>query len=360
MSELRCDKSPMECTESKLQKNLIFLQEALKNISDAFLFFDMKGVLKIANPAAFHLFSLTCDSAIGSSYWDLFLDDYFGFSMRESLKFGLSHRLIYKNQRLLKLEITTSFLFATAPLEHGLVIVARDIGAREQLQGRLQQAEQFKKIGEATAQIVHEIRNPLGGIRGFATLLLRDLEQDPHLQEMAKVIIEGTKRLEALVASILHYARPLTVKFNTKDLGLFLKEVAKFVKIDPAFPATIQMILHIPNHSILVPIDADLLKSALLNLIFNAIQAMQEGGVLTLSLFQLEKCCQIVINDTGIGMESAVLNALFSPYFTTKQKGNGFGLIEAEKIIKIHQGSIDVRSQKSKGSTFTITLPLRR
>ncbi|HSX37485.1 MAG TPA: ATP-binding protein [Chlamydiales bacterium] len=359
------NQSRMDCSKHRLQKNQDsvhpnFLQEALKHVSDAFLFFDMSGILKIANASAFQLFSMPGDSAIGSSYWDLFADDYFGFSMRESLRFGLSQRLIYKNQRFLELEITTFFLFKGALFEHGLGIVARDIGERQRLFTLLQQAERLKILGEATAQIAHEIRNPLGGIRGFASLLFRDLKDQIHLQEMAKAIIDATKRLEELVANILHYARPMTPKLNSIDLGRFVKEVAKFVKVDPAFPSSIQMVFHIPNHPILVPIDSDLMKSALLNLIFNAIQAMQNGGILTISLFQLEGCCQIAIHDTGIGMDAEVLNALFSPYFTTKQKGNGLGLIEAEKIIKAHKGSIEVRSQKAKGSTFTITLSLRR
>ena len=120
------------------------------------------------------------------------------------------------------------------------------------------------------------------------------------------------------------------------------------------------MALHIPDSPILAPIDPDALKSALLNLIFNAFQAMPLGGVLTISLLKMETSCQIAVSDTGIGMDEEQQARLFSPFYTTKQKGNGLGLVETGKIIQAHFGSIDVRSQPKQGTTFTLTLPLKR
>ncbi len=354
------DRSARPGLERGIAQSLPFLREALKHVSDAVLFLDLSGRIRLANEAAAKFFSLPVDGTDGSSYWDHFPDDYFGFSMRESLKFALPHRLLYKTQRLLELEIETSFAFLGPPADHGLVIVARNIAERLRLARIANRGDRMKELGELAAQVAHEIRNPLGGIRGFASLLARDLESQPSLQEMAAAIIEGTKTLEKLVAGILHFSRPVRIQPESKDLCALLKEVAKFVKVDPAFPPSVKMALHIPNRPIVAPVDPDALKSALLNLIFNAVQAMPDGGLLTLSLIQLEGCCQIGVQDTGIGMENEVLQSLFSPFFTTKKRGNGLGLVETDKIVKAHNGSIDVRSQPMKGSTFTITLPLRR
>jgi signal transduction histidine kinase len=352
----KLQKSALPVKELSLRN--LFLKEALKNISEAFLFIDMSGTLLVANDAASKFFSLPPDAA-GRKFWDFFEDDYFGFSMRESLKFGLPHRLIYKSHRLLELEISASLLFHGQTDDHGLVLVARDISERLRLQKKAHENDRMKDLGVMSAQVAHEIRNPLGGIRGFASLLFRDLEKEPHLQEMAAAIIDGTKALEKLVAGILHYARPIQLQPESKDLGALIKEVAKFVKVDPAFPPSVKIALHIPNDPILAPVDAAAFKSALLNLIFNAIQAMPNGGEVTLSLIKLEGCCQIGVTDTGIGMDSDTFDHLFSPFFTTKKRGNGLGLVETEKIIKAHRGTIDVRSQPLKGSTFTITLPLK-
>lgn len=343
----------------ELAQCCLFLNEALKNVQDAFMFINLSGTLLVANEAASKFFSLPA-VPVGRKFWDLFADDYFGFSMRESLAFGLARRLIYKSHRPLELEISASFLFVGPLFAHGLALIARDISERLRLQARGHQNDRMRDLGIMAAQVAHEIRNSLGGIRGFASLLSRDLREEPHLKEMAAAIIEGTKALEKLVAGLLHYARPIQLQPETKDLRVLIKETAKFAEVDPSFPPSVKMTLHIPNDPALAPVDGQAFKSALLNLIFNAVQAMPDGGRLTLSLLKVEGCCQIEVADTGIGMDSDTLEHLFSPFFTTKKKGNGLGLVETEKIVKAHRGSIDVRSQIGRGSTFTITLPLRR
>lgn len=254
----------------------------------------------------------------------------------------------------------TSFLLIGPASTHGLVLIARDISEKRATLAKLEQNERMKNLGTLVAQISHDIRNPLGGIRGFASLLVRDLDKQPHMKEMAIAIIEGTKILESRMSHILNYAKPIQLKIESRELGAFLREIGKFVKVDPAFPPNVLLLLHIPNDPVVVPIDSHALKSAMLNLLFNAIQAMPQGGTLSLSLFKLEGCCQIAVTDTGIGIDAETLQKLFSPAFTTKATGNGLGLVEVEKIIKAHQGSIDVRSQPAVGSTFTITLPFRR
>ena len=118
--------------------------------------------------------------------------------------------------------------------------------------------------------------------------------------------------------------------------------------------------IHTPEDPFLAPIDKEALHLALLNLVFNAYQAMPSGGTLTLSLLKIDSCYQIAISDTGIGMSEEQQEKIFSPFFTTKKTGNGIGLSEVEKIIQAHSGTIDVRSIVSKGSTFTLTLPIQR
>ncbi|MBM3184310.1 MAG: hypothetical protein FJZ64_03285 [Chlamydiae bacterium] len=319
----------------------------------------MEGKIQIASEMALKFFSLSEEATLHHLYWDLFEDDFFGFSMKEALNFGIPQRLIYKSHRFLELEISTTFTFSD-PRFQGMILIAKDLTEKQKLKKQISRNEEMKDLGENTAQIVHEIRNLLGGMRGFASLLEKDLHEAPPLQMMASSIIEGVKLLEKLSASILHYARPIQVHPASKEVGAFLKEFAKFIKVDPAFPRQVKMELHIPNDPVLLPLDPEAMKSALLNLAFNAIQAMPNGGVLSISLFKLEGCCQISITDTGVGIAPELLSCLFSPSFTTKKKGNGLGLVETKKIVQAHFGTIDVRSMIGKGSTFTITLPLKR
>ncbi|HEY4255321.1 MAG TPA: ATP-binding protein, partial [Chlamydiales bacterium] len=122
----------------------------------------------------------------------------------------------------------------------------------------------------------------------------------------------------------------------------------------------VKLLLHIPNEPIFVPVDPESLKSALLNLVINSWQAMPKGGTISLSLMKFNTTCQIVLTDTGIGIPEEILEQLFSPLFTTKQAGNGLGLVETKKIVEAHGGTIDVRSRLGMGTTFTITLGLQR
>jgi len=333
-----------------------YLNNILKNISDAVVFIDLEGMITIFNDAAQKLLRAKGEDVLFRKFWEVFGDDSFGFSMREALKFGISHKLLY----LKEMEISTSFIYEGPKAHHGMLLIARDIGEKQKLQLIANRNDRMKELGEMAATIAHEIRNPLGGIRGYASLLYRDLEWNKNLQEMASFIIDGTKSLEKVVSAVLHFSKPIQIQPQTLDLGAYLKQVGKFIRVDPAFPSQVKLAMHIPDAPLLAPFDPEVLKGALLNLIFNAFQAMPQGGILTISLLKMETNCQIAITDTGVGMDEEQLKSLFSPFYTTKQKGNGLGLVETQKIIQAHFGSIDVRSQPGKGTSFTLTLPLKR
>ncbi len=333
-----------------------YLNNILKNISDAILFIDLEGTVTMFNDAAQNLLKIKSEQALFKKFWETFQDETFGFSMREALKFGISHKLLYQKDR----EISTTFVYEGPKVYHGMILVLRDISEKQKLQLIANRNDRMKELGQMAATVAHEIRNPLGGIRGYASLLYRDLKEEQNLQEMAGYIIEGTKSLEKIVSAILHYSKPIQIQPRTLDLGAFLKQIGKFIKVDPAFPSNVKLGMHIPDSPLLAPFDPEALKSAMLNLIFNAFQAMPHGGELLISLLKMDSLCQISVADTGVGIEADQLNHLFSPFYTTKMGGNGLGLVETQKIIQAHFGEIHVRSQMGKGTTFTITLPLKR
>lgn len=350
----RCD-----CVNEDLNRTTSFMNSVLHKISEAILFVSLDGIISIANESANRWLK---KKLVGKKFWDVFSDDMFGFSMREALRYGISHQLLYKTLADLgrELEISTWFLYEGPKSQHGLIVLMRDISERQKLQQMAGRTDRMKELGEMAANVAHEIRNPLGGIRGFATLLYRDLAGQKQLQELAAQVIEGTKSLEKLVTNVLQYARPVQITVQTLDLSQYLKQIARFVKIDPAYPPNVKMELNIPDEPLILPIDPDALKAALLNLLFNALQAMNTGGTLTFSLMKSEAHCQISVADTGTGIREDQLRLLFLPFFTTKHAGTGLGLVEAQKIVQAHGGNIDVRSAVGRGSTFTITLPLKR
>ena len=330
-----------------------FLQHVLEKVSEAVFFFRLDGTIVVANAAAQKLVHRSADGLLLQPFWSVFPDNYFGFSMRETLRYGMAPKQLFLTLLGKELEVASSFLYEG---QQGLVVMLFDLTDRKKCQQALVRTDRMKELGEMAAALAHEIRNPLGAMRGFAMLLVRDLKDHPSMQQMAQNIVEGTKALETAVTSVLQYARPLEIALRTVNLGEKLRDIVKFAKTDPAFPSNIKLICHVPDEVVLAAVDADALKRAVLNLLINGWQAMPNGGTLTLSLVKTNGSCQVVISDTGAGIPEEVLGRMFSPLFTTKQSGNGLGLMETKKIVEAHGGTIDVRSRVNVGTTFTITL----
>jgi PAS domain S-box-containing protein len=354
-----------EITYEKLNCVSLYLKLLLKNINQAIIFINQNHTITLYNEAAEKLLIKKQKDVLFKPFHAFFKDNCFGFSIQNALKYGLSQNLRYLtmktvNNQKVEVEVNTNFVYE-GPKEHqGIIIIINDITEKNELQLIANRNDRMKEIGEITANVAHEIRNPLGGIRGYATLLFRDLSYDKKLQEMTEHIIEGTKTLERFVTTILQYSKPVQIMTEMEDISIIIKNLKKHIEVDPTCPENIQVALHISNEKLFVPIDKDAIKRAFLNLIVNAYQSMLSGGSLTISLLKRDLSCVICISDTGNGISNENINKIFSPFFTTKSKGNGLGLAETQKIIQAHNGRIDVYSKPNYGTTFTITLPLRR
>lgn len=331
----------------------------LNHIQEGVLFLGLDGTILILNDAAKKNLNLSHDP-LGQKFEDVFQDTLFGFSISESLSFGLSHKLIYRRVSGKDLEISSLFFCLGPKTTHGLFVFFRDVTRMEKERIQKTRIDRMAKLGEILSSITHEIKNPLGAIRGYASLLYRNLENDPKLQEMTGYILDGVKSLERMISNVLHFARPMNLSLETHEIGSTLRKFVQFMKMDAACPEKIQWKLHIPNGPILAPLDLEGFKRALFNLCINAYQAMGEQGTLTISLLKTPPHFQITISDTGIGMSEDSIEKLFTPLFTTKHQGNGLGLIEVKKIVEGHFGNLEVRSQKHKGTTFTLTFPLEK
>jgi signal transduction histidine kinase len=248
----------------------------------------------------------------------------------------------------------------TCALGKNLLMIVQDVSAIKKLQALAARHDRMQELGDMVATIAHEIRNPIGGIRGFASLLHRDLQEQPKLQEMAQHIIHGADSLNRLVTNVLNYARPTQLRLEPVELNQLVEELRQHVQADPSLQPSITLEYHPSPTELKALIDPQLIQSALLNLVVNAIQAMPEGGKLTLNISQKGDSALIKVADTGIGIAEENMPKLFTPFFTTRPDGNGFGLAEVKKIVQAHGGTIDVASKEGKGTTFTVHLPLKR
>jgi len=225
-----------------------------------------------------------------------------------------------------------------------------------QTEDQLRRADRLTALGELSAGMAHEIRNPLGSIKGAVEILKDDYATDDAKYEFIQILLKETDRLNNIVQEFLGFARPKQPAFQQADLNEAIESVLTLTaqearktgvrlekRLDPA----------IGKRSL----DAGLLKQAFLNIVLNAIQAMPQGGVLTVESSARDGAIEVKVKDTGMGISEENRRKLFSPFFTTKKNGTGLGLAITYRIIENHRGRIDVASEPGKGTIFTVTIP---
>jgi PAS domain S-box-containing protein len=220
--------------------------------------------------------------------------------------------------------------------------------------------ERLAAIGEVAGMVGHDIRNPLQALTGEVYLIRTDLdsitdaEAKQDITESLDSVDEEINYINKIVADLQDYSRKLTPETTQLDLNQQLSELKKALSI----PQKINLTLNIPPQTRLTA-DPTFLRRALTNLINNAVQAMPDGGDLTINAAQEDSTTCITIQDTGVGIPPEVQAKLFTPMFTTKAKGQGLGLAVVKRLIEAQGGTITFQSQVGRGTTFTIQLPTR-
>jgi len=225
-----------------------------------------------------------------------------------------------------------------------------------QTEEQLRRADRLSALGELSAGMAHEIRNPLGSIRGAAEILQDDYGPDTPKHEFIQILLKETDRLNKIVQEFLSFARPKPPELKQEDVNEVIESVLTLTA-QPVRAARVVVEKRLDRSIGKRDLDAGLLKQAFLNLILNAVQAMPEGGTMTVTSARHDRGIEVNISDTGTGISAENRKRLFSPFFTTKQDGTGLGLAITFRIIQNHRGTIDVDSIPGKGTTFTVRIP---
>jgi len=228
---------------------------------------------------------------------------------------------------------------------------------------KLREAERMAAIGETAAMVGHDLRNPLQGIVGLIYLLEKQVEDMPSeivakqkIAERLESIEDQVAYMDKIVSDLRDYARPVNAGPVPTCVSRLINEVLPLV----AIPPNVQVSVLIPENLPRLMLDPELMKRVFSNLIMNAVQAMPDGGRLTVKAFRESDAAFISVQDTGIGIPEENLSKIFKPLFTTKSKGQGFGLAVCKRIVEAHEGTIDVESELGRGSAFTIKIPLKK
>ncbi len=237
----------------------------------------------------------------------------------------------------------------------GFVYVMDDITRLKRLENERLRNEKLQLMGEMAANIAHEVRNPLGSIELYASLLSRDLEKDAEKKRLAVSIIKGVRTINAVISNTLLFAKEIKVNPSKYVLSDIVDEVVLYLQ-HIIREKKVRFVNRLDeNHTILC--DADMYKQVVMNLIGNSVDAVKEGGLIEATSSMNGETTSLSITDNGSGIDKDMLSRLFMPFQTTKAKGTGLGLSIAYKIIKAHGGDISAESNGKDYTRFTITVP---
>lgn len=250
--------------------------------------------------------------------------------------------------------------------------IARDISERRRLEEQLRQSHKMEAIGTMAGGVAHDFNNLLVPILGFTEIVISDLPRDSRAREDLNHVLDAGRRARQLVNQILAFSRKGEVRLQPVNMALIVEEALEL--IGHSLPTTIEIRRHIEPNIYTVSADPTQIHQILMNLCTNAEHAMPKGGILEISLANVEVdeelkdefsqlptgyYVRLAVKDTGCGMSEKSLKRIFDPFFTTKTKelGTGLGLSVVQGIVKSHNGSITVQSEIDSGSTFIILLP---
>ncbi len=222
---------------------------------------------------------------------------------------------------------------------------------------QLRRAEKLSTLGEMAAVLAHEIRNPLGSIRGTAEILRDDYRPGDPKHEFIEIQIKETERLNRVVEDFLRMARPQPPEMVRCLLREELETIVVLTAND-ARERRVRLVLEPMAGDAVVRADGEKLRQAFLNIAINALQATPQGGTVTIATRQTDSMFEIRFSDTGPGIDADTLARIFEPFFTTKPDGTGLGLAITKKIIEGHGGTLEVESAPGRGTTVAVRLPM--
>ena len=363
---LKLEETNVHLQQSLEEKDRVsnYLNNILESLRGGVLVVDLDGNITFFNREAEDITGFEQEKVLGQPYTEVIgLNAGRELSVLHTLDTGerLASRekeLQRPDERTIPLGFSTSLVRDEAGTILGALEVFNDLTDVKRLEAEVQRVQTLAALGEMAATVAHEIRNPLGGIAGYAGMLERDLNSDDPNRRLVQKITEGVGRLNRIVVSLLTYTRPLRLNVHPVNLVELVEETTAFFAIDiERSREDIHIERRFPDEDLICRIDPEQLQQVILNLLQNAMQAMPEGGTIEIRLRAEENLGVLTVGDTGVGMDDEVREKLFTPFFTTKEDGTGLGLVTSKKIIDAHNGQILVDSEPGRGTSFSISLP---
>lgn len=323
-----------------------YLGSLLESISDGVIAVDKSERVTHFNRAAAAILGFAAQEVIGRPFAEVFER-----SFRNPLEAGAT-RLKAKSGRHVAVNERDSPIADAQGRRLGTVKTFQDLSELHALREQVRQVDRLAAVGEMAASVAHEIRNPLGGIRGFAAFLRQDTPENDPRKRWVEKIDEGAKSLERVVNELLEYTRPVEIDLKP----VVCRELVEAALAYWEAPEGVST--ELTAEELKVWADAGKIRQVLLNILMNAGQSFGGGtGTIRIAVLECSDAVVIEIADSGCGIEAEDLKRIFSPFFTTKEKGTGLGLAVCQKIVEGHGGRIEVNSTPGEGTAMRVRLP---
>jgi len=366
------DEAAIAIENATLYKKILdvknYTESILTNMTSGVVTVDLDGKITAANEAARKFISL--DSGwVGESVE--ILGGQFAQPLLKTLKENRHYsnyeiHLPRKENEFITIGLSTSPLKDLGGQKIGAIMVFNDLSDVKQMEEEVRRLDRLASLGTLAAGMAHEIKNPLSSIKTFTQLLPEKMDDPEFRGDFLALAQKEVDRIDYLVNQLLSFARPSKPQLQKTDILKVLEESLAIVEnqiVKKKAKLTKEFAKDLP----LIPVDERQIKQVFINIIVNALQAMEEGGSISLVTKLSEpkihrgeeaEFFQILITDTGKGIPEDQLDKLFNPFFTTKHDGTGLGLAIVHRIVEDHHGFIEVSSKVGKGTTFTVNFPL--
>lgn len=345
--------------------NLRALHERIvESIRSGLITTDLEGNIFSFNAAAGEITGYTPDEMLGQSVYSLFGD------ISHSIDLSLATIGEGEQQPRFEADLITpegfavrigygiTRLFSEENHTTGLIITFQDLTEIRSMEESVRRKDRLAAVGRVGAGLAHEIRNPLGAMRGAIQVLQSNTPPESVQADLMDIILRESDRLNSIITNFLSYAKPKIGKLVETDICESIKDTMTLLRHSPDVSPKHELVEELPQNPIFISADTTQLKQVFWNLARNAIQAMPNGGLLRIGVENIpNNRVKIVFQDTGSGMSPEQVEQLFEPFSNSTSGGTGLGLSIVYQIIRDHNGTINVRSLEGEGTTITIELP---
>ncbi|MDQ0199172.1 ATP-binding protein [Neobacillus ginsengisoli] len=340
-------------SESSYKQLIDSLPEPVYVTSDHKILYSNKAAVELAGVASM-------EELLGKSIFDFIAPEYEERMIERYKQIKKAkcpvNTIEYKAKRM---DGTTFFFEVTSMYiifggKEAVLSIGKDITERkEETERLLQKSEKLALLGQMAAGIAHEIRNPLTSIKGFVQLF----KSGPPKEEYIDIVLSELERINSIVGEFLVLAKPTAVVFAEKDVRALIRDVVTLINTQSILN-NVQIFTEFNSDLPMVSCEENQLKQVFLNLLKNAIEAMPRGGNIDIKVKSKEEDKIIIqISDQGIGIPKDRISTLGEPFYTTKEKGTGLGLMTCYKIIESHYGELRIHSKENEGTTIEVILP---